>query len=43
MRITKRFLAVSAAALVGAGVGLLELAPERANLESRFLALLEEP
>lgn len=32
-----------AAALVGAGVGLLELAPERANLESRFLALLEEP
>ena len=32
-----------AAALVGAGIGLLELAPHHDNLESRFLALLEEP
>jgi len=31
-----------AAALVRAGAGVLELAPEHPNLETRFLALLEE-
>jgi lantibiotic transport system ATP-binding protein len=32
-----------AASLVGAGLALRELAPLKVNLESRFLALLEEP
>ncbi len=32
-----------AEALVGSGVGILELGPHRANLESKFMALLEAP